>query len=163
MNTSPKISSYRVQSPSPDEIQATIQRAHDSFVRGTWSDPSLAITRSKVLSTLARRLESRIGEFAELESLQTGRCIREMRVQVGRLPEWLWVRLSCGSERIADIMGAKFISDYYAALLRTLPAGFIAPTQGNLVNHVTRVPLGVVAQITVRFFETGTQRSLNLS
>jgi acyl-CoA reductase-like NAD-dependent aldehyde dehydrogenase len=39
-------------------------------------------------------------------------------------------------------------SDYYAALLRT-SQGFVAPTQGKLLNYVQRVPLGVVAQITV--------------
>ncbi len=39
--------------------------------------------------------------------------------------------------------------DYYAALLRT-HSSFVAPTQGPLLNYVQRVPLGVVAQITVR-------------
>ena len=38
--------------------------------------------------------------------------------------------------------------DYYAALLRTY-SSFVAPTQGPLLNYVQRVPLGVVAQITV--------------
>lgn len=38
--------------------------------------------------------------------------------------------------------------DYYAALLRTQQS-FVAPTQGELLNYVTRIPLGVVAQITV--------------
>ena len=42
----------------------------------------------------------------------------------------------------------KSIRIYYAALLRT-HQGFIAPTQGPLLNYVQRVPLGVVAQITV--------------
>lgn len=41
-------------------------------------------------------------------------------------------------------------SDYYAGLIRTQHAGFVAPTQGPLLNYVARVPLGVVAQITVR-------------
>lgn len=41
--------------------------------------------------------------------------------------------------------------DYYAALLRTQES-FVAPTQGQLLNYVQRVPLGVVAQITVCFF-----------
>ncbi len=41
------------------------------------------------------------------------------------------------------------LRDYYAALLRTHQA-FVAPTQGKLLNYVQRVPLGVVAQITVR-------------
>jgi acyl-CoA reductase-like NAD-dependent aldehyde dehydrogenase len=39
-------------------------------------------------------------------------------------------------------------SDYFAALLRTNQS-FVAPTQGKLLNYVHRVPLGVVAQITV--------------
>jgi hypothetical protein len=38
--------------------------------------------------------------------------------------------------------------DYYAALLKTQQA-FVTPTQGKLLNYVQRVPLGVVAQITV--------------
>ncbi|KAF8915794.1 aldehyde dehydrogenase domain-containing protein [Mucidula mucida] len=38
-------------------------------------------------------------------------------------------------------------ADYYAALLRT-NQGYVAPTQGTLLNYVQRVPLGVVAQIT---------------
>jgi hypothetical protein len=41
-----------------------------------------------------------------------------------------------------------FVSDYYAALLRTAH-GFLVP-QNKLLNYVQRVPLGVVAQITVR-------------
>lgn len=39
-------------------------------------------------------------------------------------------------------------SDYFSALLRTNQS-FVAPTQGKLLNYVDRVPLGVVAQITV--------------
>lgn len=97
------------------------------FRSGTWSKTS-PITRSLVLSHLARTLENRIPELAHIESLQTGRTLREMNAQLGRIPEWL---------------------DYYAALLRTQQS-FVAPTQGKLLNYVQRVPLGVVAQITVR-------------
>ncbi|KAH8105036.1 aldehyde dehydrogenase [Phellopilus nigrolimitatus] len=89
----------------------------------------LVTSASKKLADYAvqsRALEARMPEFVRIESLQTGRAIREMSAQVGRLPEWL---------------------DYYAALLRTR-ADFVAPTQGKLLNYVTRVPLGVVAQIT---------------
>lgn len=38
--------------------------------------------------------------------------------------------------------------DYFAAVLRTHQS-FVAPAQGKLLNYVERVPLGVVAQITV--------------
>lgn len=52
--------------------------------------------------------------MAQVETLQTGRTIREMNAQLGRLPEWI---------------------DYYAALLRTNQS-YVAPTQGKLLNYV---------------------------
>ncbi|GAV99133.1 aldehyde dehydrogenase [Lentinula edodes] len=110
---------------SANDINAAIEDAQQTFNSGIWSKAP-AITRSKVLTRLARILEERVPEIARLESLQTGRTIREMNAQLGRLPDWL---------------------DYYAALLRTRQ-DFIAPTQGKLMNYVQRVPLGVVAQIT---------------
>lgn len=30
-----------------------------------------------------------MSDFVQMESMQTGRAIREMSAQVGRLPEWL--------------------------------------------------------------------------
>jgi len=98
-----------------------------------------------VISRLARTLEHRIPELARIESLQTGRAFRELNAQLGRLPEWLYViRLT------AFELSLTFrVRDYYAALLRTYQS-FVAPTQGKLLNYVQRVPLGVVAQITVR-------------
>ncbi|KAJ4479296.1 aldehyde dehydrogenase domain-containing protein [Lentinula aciculospora] len=110
---------------SANEVDATIADAQNTFNSGIWSKAP-AITRSKVLARLARILEEQVPEIARSESLQTGRTIREMNAQLGRLPDWL---------------------DYYAALLRTRQ-DFIAPTQGKLLNYVQRVPLGVVAQIT---------------
>ncbi|KAJ3986669.1 aldehyde dehydrogenase domain-containing protein [Lentinula detonsa] len=110
---------------SLDDVNSHIEDAQRTFNSGIWSKAP-AITRSKVLSSLARMLEERVPEIAQLECLQTGRTIREMNAQLGRLPDWL---------------------DYYAALLRTRH-DFIAPTQGKLLNYVQRVPLGVVAQIT---------------
>ncbi|KAL0949295.1 hypothetical protein HGRIS_009373 [Hohenbuehelia grisea] len=114
-----------ISSVSQEQVHESIQSAHTAFESGIWSR-SPAIARSKVLSKLARLLEERIPEFAALETQQTGRTIREMNTQLSRLPEWL---------------------DYYAALLRTTQ-GFVAPTQGKLLNYVQRIPLGVVAQIT---------------
>ncbi|KAJ6490322.1 aldehyde dehydrogenase [Mycena vitilis] len=110
---------------SESDVKQTVAGAHSIFQAGTWSKAS-AITRSQILSRLARALAERVPEFAEIETLQTGRSIREMRAQLARLPEWI---------------------EYYAALLRTTQ-GFVAPTQGKLLNYVQRVPLGVVAQIT---------------
>lgn len=49
---------------------------------------------------------------------------------------------------LSKLLTRRVHRDYYASLLRTHQA-FVAPTQGRLLNYVQRVPLGVVAQITV--------------
>ncbi|KAL4076175.1 aldehyde dehydrogenase domain-containing protein [Scleroderma citrinum] len=111
--------------PTAEEVDRAVTSAHEAYESGVWSRMS-ALTRSNVLSRLAQMLEERITDMARTETLQTGRAIREMNAQIGRLPEWL---------------------RYFAALLRT-HQGFVAPAQGKLLNYVHRVPLGVVAQIT---------------
>ena len=65
-----------------------VHDAQEAFKSGVWSRAP-AIQRSAVLSNLARDLQQRIPEFAKIESIQTGRTIREMTAQLGRLPEWL--------------------------------------------------------------------------
>ncbi|EIN10546.1 aldehyde dehydrogenase [Punctularia strigosozonata HHB-11173 SS5] len=114
-----------VDSASPSDVVKAVVNAEDVYKAGQWSR-SPAVYRSRILSNIARALESRVPDLARIETLQTGRTIREMNAQLRRLPEWL---------------------DYYAALLRTHEAT-VAPTQGKLLNYVQRIPLGVVAQIT---------------
>ncbi|KIK78237.1 hypothetical protein PAXRUDRAFT_164558 [Paxillus rubicundulus Ve08.2h10] len=114
-----------VEASTSQDVDAAVTRAHSAYQSGIWSRAS-NLTRSTVLSRLAQLLEERIPDMARIESLQTGRAIREMNAQIGRLPDWL---------------------RYYAALLRT-QQGFVAPTQGKLLNYVQRIPLGVVAHIT---------------
>jgi acyl-CoA reductase-like NAD-dependent aldehyde dehydrogenase len=77
-----------VDAANPDDIKHTIVDAHAAFESGVWSRAP-ALHRSKVLTRLARALEERVPALAELETLQTGRAIREMRAQLARLPEWL--------------------------------------------------------------------------
>ncbi|GJE84231.1 aldehyde dehydrogenase [Phanerochaete sordida] len=114
-----------VVTASPSDVRQTISDASAIFKSGVWSQAA-PTDRATVLYNMARMLTEVIPDFAQIESLQTGRAIREMQAQLGRLPEWL---------------------DYYASLLRTRQ-DFVAPTQGKLLNYVQRVPLGVVAQIT---------------
>ena len=42
-----------------------------------------------------------------------------------------------------------YYSHYFASLIR-VHQGYVAPTFSSLHNYVNRLPLGVVAQITVR-------------
>lgn len=64
--------------------------------------------------------------MAEMDSRQTGRSIREMRAQLGRVGEWF---------------------EYFASLART-SQGTTLPVKGEMLNYLERVPLGVCAQIT---------------
>jgi acyl-CoA reductase-like NAD-dependent aldehyde dehydrogenase len=84
----PEPPSRRVDCASPEVVDSAINNAQSVFDSGIWSKAP-AMDRSRVLSKLARLLEERIPEFAKLETLQTGRTIREMNAQLGRLPEWL--------------------------------------------------------------------------
>ncbi|PSS35431.1 hypothetical protein PHLCEN_2v1586 [Hermanssonia centrifuga] len=70
------------------DVRTTITTAQDTFQSGVWSKAP-ALQRSAVLSTLARIVQENVDAFAELESKQTGRTIREMKAQLSRLPEWL--------------------------------------------------------------------------
>lgn len=79
---------HRVVSASSYDVHTTVSHAQDVFKSGVWSKAP-AIHRSTVLSNLARLLQEKIGQLAMLESMQTGRAIREMQTQLSRLPEWL--------------------------------------------------------------------------
>ena len=85
-----KYSLSSVVSASEDYVKGSVENANNAFQSGEWSKAS-TLHRSKVLSKLARLLEGSIPEFAKLETMQTGRTIREMKAQLARLPEWLSV------------------------------------------------------------------------
>ena len=79
---------HRVVSASTDDVKSTIDNAQQTFESGVWSK-SPALLRSKVLSKLARKLEEDIPDLIKMETMQTGRAIREMNSQLERLPEWM--------------------------------------------------------------------------
>lgn len=70
-----------------EDVEKAVQSAVDVFERKEWAGSDVR-ERAEVLEKAANMLQERVPEFAELESLQTGRAIREMRAQLGRLPEW---------------------------------------------------------------------------
>ncbi|RAL06388.1 aldehyde dehydrogenase [Aspergillus ibericus CBS 121593] len=108
-----------------ETVDSIVNESLHTFRNGPWSRTDVS-DRFAVLSTAARLLRSRIPEFVELETRQTGRPIREMRAQLARVPEWL---------------------EYFASLAR-VHEGRVTPFKGPVVNTLTRLPLGVVALIT---------------
>ena len=84
-------------SPSSTDIAQAVIVAQNAFDSGIWSRaPHHA--RAKILSKISTALAEKVPDYALLESSQTGRTLREMNAQLGRLPEWL---------------------EYFASLLRT--------------------------------------------
>lgn len=114
-----------IDSTPLDSVNYIIASSLENFSSGVWSRAD-ASTRFAVLSKAANLLRSRLPEFINLETQQTGRPIREMRAQLFRIPEWL---------------------EYFASLART-HEGRVTPFKGPVVNTLTRLPLGVVVQIT---------------
>eukprot|EP01083_Nonionella_stella_P037487 102199_1 len=114
-----------VSSAQPDDVERAIQCAHESYQDGRWRNKDIR-ERCFILNKAANLLRDHVLDIAWMESLQTGRPIREMNAQLQRLPHWL---------------------EYYASLIRTFE-GTVPPFEGNYLNYVTRIPLGVIAQIT---------------
>ena len=76
-----------VQSADTKIVDDAINIAHDTFHSGVWSKSDVR-ERAKVLNEMARLLRENIDDMAEMEVAQTGRAVREMKAQLGRLPEW---------------------------------------------------------------------------
>ena len=114
-----------IDSTPRETVNSIISSSLENFASGVWSHADASI-RFSVLSKAANLLCARLPEFIQLETQQTGRPIREMKAQLSRIPEWL---------------------EYFASLART-HEGRVTPFKGPVINMLTRLPLGVVVQIT---------------
>ncbi len=115
----------RVAEGGAAEIGAAIDAASAAFADGRWSRLN-ARERQRILERFAAAIEAALPELAKLESTCVGRPLREMRAQLGRIPEFY---------------------RYFAAVARTAEDA-VTPFEGPYVNYVRRVPLGVVGQLT---------------
>ena len=115
----------KVASADTHTVNGAIDIAQRAFDSGVWSRADVR-DRARVMTTIADMLRADIGRMAEIEVVQTGRAVREMKAQLGRLPEWF---------------------EYFAALIRT-HEGTCPPFLGAYVNYVKRVPLGVCSLLT---------------
>ena len=106
------------------DVNDLVENSYNAYKSGIWSNDFRF--RSKVLRKIADLLGNNIDRLAKLETEQIGRPLREMRLQLSRLPEWF---------------------EYYSSLIR-VHEDSVKPFSGNYLNYVKRVPLGVVCQIT---------------
>jgi phenylacetaldehyde dehydrogenase len=106
------------------DVERAVQTALHAFHHSDWAHNKEY--RYQVLNRLAASLREALPELVELESMMTGRPIREMKAQLARLPEWY---------------------EYYASVLKTLEDS-VPPFGGQYVNYTKRIPLGVVGLVT---------------
>ncbi|HTW85846.1 MAG TPA: aldehyde dehydrogenase [Candidatus Sulfotelmatobacter sp.] len=107
------------------EITAAVDAAERAFTDGRWSGLPVR-ERFRILTAFADAIEAALPELARLETTCTGRPLREMRAQLGRLPEFY---------------------RYFAAVARSAE-DTVPPFEGPYLNVVRRVPLGVVGLLT---------------
>jgi acyl-CoA reductase-like NAD-dependent aldehyde dehydrogenase len=107
------------------EIAAAVDAAERAFADGRWSGLPVR-ERFRILTAFADAIEAALPELARLETTCTGRPLREMSAQLGRLPEFY---------------------RYFAAVARTAEDA-VTPFEGPYLNVVRRVPLGVVGLLT---------------
>jgi acyl-CoA reductase-like NAD-dependent aldehyde dehydrogenase len=115
----------RVAEGGAAEIGLAIEAASAAFADGRWSRLPVR-ERHRILNRFADSIEAALPQLAVLESTCVGRPLREMRAQLGRIPEFY---------------------RYFAAVARTAEDA-VTPFEGPYLNYVRRVPLGVVGQLT---------------
>jgi len=108
-----------------EDVNAAVVSAASAFESGIWSRIE-ALDRNSVLNSIADAFAKRVDYFAMLDSAVTGRPIREMRAQMGRLPEWFryFGGIACGLE------------------------GSTVPFKGEYHSYTRHAPIGVVGMLT---------------
>lgn len=109
----------------PVDVDLAVAAAERAFADGRWSRLPVR-ERYRILNRFADAIEAALPDLATLESLCVGRPLREMRAQLGRIPEFY---------------------RYFASIARTIEDA-VTPFEGPYINYVRRVPLGVVGQLT---------------
>jgi len=109
---------------TPCDVEIAVAAASDAARHSCWR--SHAEFRISALRTLAAKLRQDMPAFVEAEARVTGRPIREMRAQLGRLPEWY---------------------DYFASVTETLEDA-VPPFGRGYLNYTRREALGVVGLLT---------------
>ena len=113
----------RVAEGRAEDVDIAVAAAQKAFV--AWGRTS-ATERFHLLCRLAALITANADDLARWETLATGRPIREMAAQVGRLSDFF---------------------EYFAATAR-VAEGEVTPFAGPYLNYTRHVPLGVVGLIT---------------
>ncbi|MEL5295803.1 aldehyde dehydrogenase [Serratia nevei] len=107
------------------DVDRAVAAAHRAFQGAEWRDMT-AGARGKLLLRLADLLEQHAPELARLETLDTGKIIRETQAQIAYVAEYY---------------------RYYAGLADKMEGSVLAIDKADMETWVRREPIGVVAAI----------------
>ena len=123
INPSTEESLTQVARGGPEDIDDAVAAAREAF-EGPWRRVKPE-ERGRLLYRVARELEARINEFAELETLDTGKPLAHAH---------------------GEISGCVRYLDYYAGAADKIH-GETIPLGSDYLNYTVREPLGVTAHI----------------
>ncbi len=108
------------------DADRAVRAAHDAFTNGPWKDLT-ASARGALLRRLGDLVAQNAARLAELEVLDNGKLIAEMRGQVDYVPQWYY---------------------YFGGLADKIEGSVIPLDKKGYFNYTRNEPLGVVAAIT---------------
>ena len=113
-----------VAQASPADVDRAVKAARKALESGPWSKMD-AVDRGRLMFGLADSIEKDAEELAQLESLESGKTIRDSR---------------------GDMVGVVNTLRYYAGWADKIE-GRTLPVRGNILSYTLRQPVGVVGQI----------------
>jgi len=112
---------------SPADVGLAVGAAAAAFAQdGPWRSLS-ATRRGRLLLRLGDLIRERADEIAAIEVRENGKLLKEMRAQLGAVPDWL---------------------AYFGGLADKIEGRTIPLDRTSVLNYTQREPLGVVAVIT---------------
>ena len=117
---------YEVARGTAADIDRAVTAAREAFEDPRWRDLSQT-RRGHLLRRLGDLIGEHADELAQMETLDNGKLLREMRGQMAALPEYY---------------------HYYAGLADKIQGDVIPTSDRRVLNYTNREPLGVVGAIT---------------
>ena len=117
---------YEAARGNAADVDRAVRAARETFDDPRWRDLSQT-RRGHLLRRLGDLIGEHADELAEMETLDNGKLLREMRGQLAGLPEYYY---------------------YYAGLADKIQGDVIPASDRRVLNYTTREPLGVVGAIT---------------
>ena len=117
---------YSAALGGPDDVERAVGAARRAFEDRRWRDLT-PTARGRLLRNLGDLVAENADHLARVETMDTGKLIREMLGQLRRLPEYYY---------------------YYAGIADKVQGDVIPSLQPGFFNYTLREPIGVIGAIT---------------